>query len=178
MLEYRHFGEVFMGLKADLPYPTMEGIAANACMLRAVSPAYAGREGEMTAILQYVYQSILLGACGEEETAGVLLSIAVTEMHHLQILGTLISKLGAPPVFTACPPYPVGYYSASCVNYAKSPAAMLEADLYGERKAVEEYRKMLGKLSDPRVSAVIERIIEDELVHIKTIENLIAKYRS
>ena len=30
--------------------------------LRALSPAYAGRCGELTAILQYVFQSILLGS--------------------------------------------------------------------------------------------------------------------
>ena len=33
--------------------------------LRALSPAYAGRNGELTAILQYVYQSILLDGCGK-----------------------------------------------------------------------------------------------------------------
>lgn len=155
----------------------MEGIGENSCMLRALSPAYAGREGEMTAILQYVYQAILLGACGEQNASETLLSIAVTEMHHLEILGTLICKLGAPPVFTSCPPYPVGYYSASCVNYVKSPAAMIQADLCGERQAVEGYRKILCKLSDERVSAVIERIIEDELVHIQALERLLCEYR-
>ncbi len=175
MVEYRSFGEVVMELKADMPYPSMDGIQENACMLRAVSPAYAGREGEMTAILQYVYQSVLLGACDKKEWAESLLAIAVNEMHHLEILGTLICKLGAPPIFTACPPYPVGYYSASFVNYVKTPAAMFRADLYGERCAVEGYRSMLCKLSDPHVSAMIERIIADELVHIETLERLLSE---
>ena len=80
--------------------------------LRALSPAYAGRNGELTAILQYVYQSILLDGCGKTNEAKQLVRIAVDEMHHLEKIGSLFVKLGVPPVFTACPPYPVAYYSA------------------------------------------------------------------
>lgn len=159
-----------MGLKADLPYPDTSGIEEDLRALRTVSPAYAGREGELTATLQYVYQSVLLGACGQKELSRLLLDIAVTEMHHVEILGTLITRLGAPPVFTACPPYPVGFYSASCVNYARDVRAMLAADLCGERAAVAAYRRMLSSLVNEEVRAVIARIVEDENVHICALE--------
>ncbi len=135
--------------------------------LRIVSPAYAGRDGELTAVLQYVYQSVLLGGCGQTELAALVASIAKEEMHHLQILGTLIVKLGAPPVFTACPPYPVSYYSASCVNYAKSPRAILAADIAAERAAIAEYDRMLGCLDDAPVAAVIAHIRADEAEHLR-----------
>lgn len=159
-----------MGLKADLPYPSLEGITNDCRALRVVSPAYAGREGELTATLQYVYQSILLGEKGYGDLSRLLLDIAVTEMHHIELLGSMITRLGAPPVFTACPPYPVGFYSASCVNYAKSPEAMLSADIRGERAAIECYESMLCALCNERVCAVISRIIEDEKVHLRTLE--------
>ena len=161
-----------MGLKADLPYPTLDGITEDYRALRIVSPAYAGREGELTATLQYVYQSILLGANGLQKESRLLLDIAVTEMHHVEILGTLITKLGAPPVFTSCPPYPVGYYCASYVNYVKNPLGMIGADIIGEKAAIAEYERILRGLCNSQVSAVIERIIEDEKVHVTALEKM------
>ena len=167
-----------MGLKADLPYPSLEGIQEDYRTLRIVSPAYAGREGELTATLQYVYQSVYLGARGKEELSRLLIEIAVTEMHHIQILGSLITRLGAPPVFTACPPYPVGFYSASCVNYAKSPEAMLTADIRGERNAIAEYESMLRSLQNAQVREIISRIVEDEKIHVSELERALKELKA
>ena len=149
----------------------LNAVKENVRALRVVSPAYAGRDGELTAILQYVYQSILLGGSGEKELSALLLSIAVEEMRHLQILGTLIVKLGAPPVFTACPPYPVSYYSASCVNYAKSPRAMLAADISAERTAISEYERMIACLGNEPAAAVLARIRDDEEEHLRRLRD-------
>ena len=156
---------------------TMESVGQDYASLRIVSPAYAGREGELTAVLQYVYQSVLLGQGGEEEDAKEVHKIAVQEMRHLQILGTLICRLGASPVFTACPPYPVGYYSASCVSYVRQPAAMFEADCRAERAAIDGYTRMLAKLKNPAVSEIIEGIRAQECEHLRIFEALAARYR-
>ena len=138
--------------------------------LRIVSPAYAGRDGELTAVLQYVYQAILLGECGMKELSQELYHIAYDEMHHLQILGTLITKLGAPPVFTACPPYPVSYYSASCVSYVRGAQEMLAADIRAEKCAIASYCRMLELLENPAVSEVISALLEDERRHLEIFE--------
>ena len=116
--------------------------------------------------MQYVYQSIILGQLGKAEMSKKLLSIAVNEMHHLELLGTAITRLGAPPAFTACLPYPVGYYSASSVNYAKSPQEMIEADIAAETNAIADYHKILARISNENLIALIERIIEDEELHL------------
>lgn len=166
-----------MGLKADAEYPTLEEIKEDYAALRVISPAYAGREGELTAVLQYVYQSIVLSAIGESETSRLLMSIAVTEMHHLEILGTLVAKLGAIPAFVKCPPYPVGYYSASNVNYVKFPEGMLTADLIGEKNAIAGYEAMCCRLANEKVKQVILRIIEDEKVHVAALEAALKKFR-
>ncbi|MDE6059268.1 MAG: manganese catalase family protein [Clostridia bacterium] len=166
-----------MGLKFDAPYPSLDGITEDYQTLRLISPAYAGREGELTATLQYVYQSVFLGANGMQKESKLLLDIAVTEMHHIQILGTLITKLGAPPVFTSCPPYPVGFYSASYVNYVKNPLGMIGADIIAERGAIAEYHRILGSLNNQKVYDVIERIIEDEKVHVAALEKLFGELK-
>ena len=147
-------------------------IETDCAALRVVSPAYAGKCGELTAILQYVYQSVLLSARGEEREAAAIRRIAADEMRHLEILGTLICRLGAPPVFTACPPYPVSYYSASCVNYSKCTGEMLEADIQAERAAIAEYEHILENLSAGPAACVIAGILEDEREHLRLLEAL------
>ena len=149
---------------------TVGNVGEDIRALRIVSPAYAGRDGELTAVLQYVYQSILLGECGCKELSCDLMHIAFDEMHHLQILGTLITKLGAPPVFTACPPYPVSYYSASCVCYVRAPREMIAADIRAEKSAIACYCRMLELLDNPAVRQVISAILCDERRHLKTLE--------
>lgn len=161
-----------MEFKAEKDYPSLDGITEDYKTLRAVSPAYAGAKGELTAVLQYVYQSILSEGLGKTEMSKKLLGIAVNEMHHLELLGTAILRLGAPPAFTACLPYPVGYYSASNVNYAKTPCEMIEADITAEREAIADYRRIAACVSNEPLIRLIERIIEDEEMHLSAFESM------
>ena len=141
-------------------------------IIRALSPAYAGRDGELTAILQYVYQGILLDGCGKGEEAKKLLHIAVEEMRHLEMIGALLVKFGVPPVFTACPPYPVGYYSASNVDYVKPYPQMLAADIAAEQEAIACYTRALEAISDPEMRAVIEKIRGEEERHLAILKEM------
>ncbi len=145
-------------------------IVKNSNVLKLVAPAYAGRNGALTAALQYTYQVILLG--GEHAEEGKRLEkIAAAKLLELQKLGTLIQKLGADPVLTACPPYPVSYYSASCVDYVKSLPAMLEADLRLERAAAERYARILPAL-DGRTAAAVFALKEGCEENIRALEDL------
>ena len=158
--------------KSEKEYPSLDGIKEDYKTLRIISPAYAGGRGELTAVLQYVYQSILLGRLGKKDMSKTILGIAINEMHHLELLGTAITMLGAPPAFTACLPYPIGYYSASNVNYAKTPCEMIEADIIAESNAIEDYRKILTRISNEALTLLIERIIEDEELHLAAFKSM------
>ncbi len=158
-------------------YPNLDAVTCDAKELRLVSPTYAGRTGELTAILQYVYQSVLLAERGDEERAKKIERIAVQEMLHLEVLGKLICKLGAPPVFTACPPYPVGYYSASSVNYARRIEEMLDGDIRAEKGAIEGYTHIIQSTRSPVVRVLIEQIREEEREHLLIFEQLRAELR-
>ena len=74
-----------MQIKAEKEYPSLDGITEDYKTLRVISPAYAGGRGELTAVLQYVYQSILLERFGKKEMGKTVLSIAINEMHHLEL---------------------------------------------------------------------------------------------
>ncbi len=153
---------------------SMDGITEDHASLRIISPAYAGRTSELTAILQYVYQSVILAEHDRVEESKILSRISKDEMHHLQILGTLITKLGAPPTFTSCPPYPVGFYSANAVNYSREIKKMITADICGEREAIAQYRQMIERLNNRQVIAVIEHIIGEEEEHLALLDGIAA----
>lgn len=160
---------------AEQKYPSLEEIGEDYGTLRLLAPAYAGRDGELTAVLQYVYQSVIFSEAGKGDFAHTLVEIAVNEMHHLELLATMIAKLGAPPVYTVCPPYPVGYYSAACVNYTRNPRQMLCADICAEENAVSFYENILCRLRNAPVAAVITQILEEEKEHLKTFNELLLK---
>ncbi len=164
-----------MEIKVEMPYPPLDGLKEDHRSLRILSPAYAGKEGELTAVLQYVYQSLTFEKLGMPERGKTLLGIAVNEMHHLELLGTAIANLGAPPVFTAFPPYPVGYYSASNVNYCKNPKNMIAADIRAETRAIADYKKMISRLCNEPLVALLERIIKDEEYHLTVFEKIKAE---
>ncbi len=130
--------------------------------LRLITPAYAGRGGVLTAVLQYTYQAIALS--GEE--AALFERIAAEKLRHLHILGALVRDLGANPVFTACPPYPVSYFSASGVDYAKSLPAMLDADIRLERASLERYAHILEAVENPHAARVVSLVREECMLHL------------
>ena len=144
----------------------LESVGEDTKTLRIVTKAYAGREGELTSVLRYVYQSVVLGQRGETELSHLLQRIAADEMRHLQIIGSLITRLGAPPIFAACPPYPVGFYSASCVNYARETEEMLAADIAAEENSVKTYAAMLETMENPAAAEVILAVMEEEREHL------------
>lgn len=164
-------------LSASKPYPSAEGISPDAYSLRIISPAYASPTGELNAILQYIYHSFYFEKYGFHDIAETLKSIAVAEMRHLDLLGETILALGAPPVFCRFPYYGFDYYSTKYVAYSRSLKFMLEDDLLGERQAARDYCRMENALKNSAVKEIVSRIREDELLHIKTLENILKDFK-
>lgn len=163
-------------IQVNQPYPTTDGISADALSLRIVSPAYASPESELNAILQYIYHSLNFEKCGYQEIADTLVGIAITEMRHLDILGGLILVLGAQPVFAQFPASCFNFYSAKYVAYSRSLKNMLEDDIIGEKHAIAGYERMLRCLKNEQVKAIIARILEDEKLHLEVLENILSKF--
>ncbi len=161
----------------DLPYPTTEDVCADAYSLRIISPAYASPESELNAILQYIYHSFNFERKGYKEIADSLVGIALTEMHHLDILGSLILALGAPPVYAQYPATGFNFYSAKYVAYSRTLENMLEDDIIGERHAIAGYEKMLKCLKNEQVKAIVARIVLDEKLHLQTLETILKNFK-
>lgn len=159
-------------LQADSPYPSTKDITEDAFSLRIISPAYASARSELNTILQYLYHSYFFEKCKKDKIFETVMSISVCEMQHLRLLGKTITALGAAPVYTQYPPDLFSFYSSKYVSYSRSLKNMLEDDIIGEKQAISGYEKMLIRLKNEGVRAIISRILEDERLHLSALENL------
>lgn len=159
------------------PFPSTKDISADAYSLRLISPAYASSTGELNAILQYIYHSFFFERCGYKDVAEKLVSIAVAEMLHLELLGKTILALGAPPVYCRYPNSGFNFYSTKYVAYSRSLKFMLEDDILGERQAISDYDNMLKKLHSRQIKEIVSRIRSDEILHLQTLQNILSDFK-
>lgn len=153
--------------RAPQPYPEIKIEIESMPEVRLLMPAYAGKESETTAIMGYIYQHYVL-APEFEEISNVLEKIAITEMTHHDMLGTMIVQLGGTPIIGGN----YNYWNGSYVNYTKNPLTIINNDILDEKKAIADYQNIIRKSKYENVKQVIARIILDEEVHIKTLEKL------
>lgn len=159
----------------DLPYPNIDDVAVDKKSAAIISPSFSGGHGELNATLQYVYHHFNFSEQKDGENAEILMSIAVAEMKHLELLGELLIRLGVDPIYTRFPPYKNDFYTAAGVSYSKTPQKMLLDDVTAEMLAIKDYSKMLLELENEKVAAVIKRIILDEELHLKVLKERFVK---
>ncbi len=158
-------------LIADAPYPSLDGLSNDPLSARILSTAYATPSGELNAVLQYIYHSFNFAAEGDATRAELLKSIAIAEMIHIDLLGTAMINLGTQPVYSCFPPAKYNFYSTKFVAYSRSLRNMIEDDIMGEKHAIYGYERMLPHLKNKTLIELIERIIEDEKLHVEALKN-------
>lgn len=159
-------------LTVSFDFPTLDDVSKDAYSLRIISPAYASRLSELNTTLQYIYHYFFFERAGDREAATLIMRIALCEMIHLELLGKAVLRLGAAPVYTSFPPDCFSFYSTKYVSYSGSLKNMIEDDIIGERLAISGYEKMLTRLKNPAVKSLIERVLQDEKLHLSELEKL------
>ena len=162
-------------LKVDLPYPVIEP-CCDFTSAKIIYPAYSGLKGELTATLSYTYHHLFFEKENDRETAELIKSIALCEMEHYNLLGKALISLGVNPLLLDKPSYLGEYYNASCVFTSHTAKKMLIDDISGELLAIDDYSKMLCRLKNEEVSALISRIRTDEELHVCALKNALNKY--
>jgi len=163
-------------LVCDLPYPSIDILTKDIRSGNIISFAYATLRGEITATLQYTYHHFFLTDKNADD-AETLMSIAIAEMKHIDILGESMIKLGVKPRYVQYPNSDE-FYNTSIISQATTPQKMLMDDIQGEMNAIADYQKMLFILKNEQVEAIIQRIILDEQLHLETLKNMLLKYTS
>ena len=158
-------------LIAEGAYPSLKDLQCDAYSARILSSAYATSAGELNASLQYIYHSINFSCKNDDKRAELLKSIAIAEMIHLNLLGEALIRLGAPPVYSYCPPAHYNFYSTKFVAYSRSLRNMIEDDVMGEKYAIYNYERMLPRLKNDTLRTLICRILEDENLHVEALKS-------
>ncbi|MEG2203874.1 MAG: ferritin-like domain-containing protein [Oscillospiraceae bacterium] len=152
-----------------LPYPPARACKPCERTARIISSAYAGCLSELSAAMQYFYQSLFFAPC-YPEAAKTLGCISRCEMRHIRLLGELLVSLGCPPKYRATTPQNAsGWWNASpsFVHYDTRLESALLDNLSGEMKAIEFYRRAIQQIDDDGVCLLLRRIILDEEHHIE-----------
>ncbi len=163
-------------LTVNLAYPTIENVKEDKKTAYALSGVYSGTHGELSAILQYFYHFLHFKRLNDNNSAQIIMSIALAEMHHLEILGLLIMRLGLDPVFCTANTFCAEYYSAKNIRYSKTPKKMLLDDITAESIAITEYEKLIKDIENEEVGAVLTRIILDEQLHMQALKECFNSY--
>ena len=154
------------------PYPKAESMTKNKELSDRLTALASGKDGELTATVQYTYQHIALPP-KFAYAADVLECISITEMKHFELLCKLIVSLGGDCRAAVCDRGRYVYWNAVCVDYSQNLAKMIRDDIRGEKKAISAYNSFLSRSNDSKVNALIKRIICDEEHHLGLLYSLL-----
>ena len=160
--------EEILNSKRNIPYPKLMNIRQNINYTKLLYKSYSSADGELTAVLQYIYEHIELKRY--ENFSKILLSIAIEEMYHLELIGELIKKLGGKPYFMdkEC-----NMWSANNIKYNfRNVYSMLEYNIESEKKAIKEYEEAIKHTQNKSIQQLLERIILDEKTHLEIFNRL------
>lgn len=160
--------------EVNLPYPSLDGIIPNESDLRMIIEDYSGLVSEFSAISQYFYHHLYANIEEYKNIGETLMNISMVEMKHLGILGELILKLGGDPkLIINLKDDSTNYWSGNIIDYSKEVKRMLLADIRLEELTINNYKRHSKLASQSSVSEVLNRIILDEIIHLKILYNLL-----
>jgi bacterioferritin len=120
---------------------------------------------EMSAVQQYLAQSVLARLWGDEELARKLRSEAVEELGHAERLMEQLIAFGVAPSCGNLPPSRLG----------RSADELLAADRQLEVDAVRLYQDAAAharRMRDSGSASLLEGILAEELAHVQDIDSL------
>lgn len=157
--------------KSAKPYPEAMVEGENLRYAKLLMDAYAdGGKAEMTAISQYLHHHLTIQ---NKEIANTEFCIALVEMKHLMLLGHLIEMLGGNPKYRRANK---AWWNGGEVDYGDSAELKLKLDIASEKAAIEGYKTLISEIQDRHIVEVLQRILEDEIVHVNIFESLYTKY--
>ncbi|MFR8103651.1 MAG: manganese catalase family protein [Clostridia bacterium] len=165
-MEYIKLKEMLEANK-QLPFPKLQNIKKSTNYAKMLYEDFAGNLGELSAITQYVYEHIQIE---NQDISRLLLQIAIQEMKHMEVIGSLIKQLGLEPKYVNS----LGEtWSAHNVRYktgTRKETMLYNAEL--EKEAIMGYKKAMMHTRNQSIRATLNRIILDEEIHLKVFQDL------
>ena len=181
----------FSGIRAadEAPYPPVQVERKNRRYAYAMLGNMSGRHSELSTITQYVYNGFVTKGFLEKEDAALIFhEISIVEMHHLSIFGQLACLLGADPRFWSLEQGQWGfsrrfsggsgrmrYWNAGYNFYSTDFLRLLKRAIEGEQQAIRNYQKQCQWIKDEHVRENLQRIIKDEELHVRILNEMYLK---
>ena len=169
--------ELKLPVADNAPYPPIEVQGPSPACARAMLANIGSCGSEMTAVGQYIYNSTVTRQ-RYAKVAEYFHKIAIVEMQHLDTFCQLALLLGTDPRLWSYVNNRVTYWSPGCIPYSRDLPVLLNRAVVEENKAIAEYRRQIGELPDPKIKAILERIILDEEKHVVIFRRLYQEYCS
>jgi len=150
-------------VKSKEPFPEIKDAFNSPRTVSVIKSLMSGKESELTAVLQYFYQSSISKEM-EKEISNILEEISIVEMMHLEKLSHAIVSFGGEPRYENGLGQP---YNVGAVNYSTNLKKILDINIEGEERAIDNYNRAIGMVENKSLKELFERIIEDEKLHIK-----------
>lgn len=155
-------------VKIDKPYPEIINTNEDITTVAVLKNLANGRVGESSAILQYIYQSVIADKT-MQNIAAIFEEIGIVEMIHLDMLMHAISLFGGIPKYDDAQG---NFFNTANLNYTLKLKDMLENNIKAESMAIEGYKQAITKVKNESLKQLFERIIEDEKRHIEIFKRI------
>lgn len=165
---------VYHGYSDPSPYPEIRVLSQNRQYANLLLDSYAGPQGEFSAMSQYFYQRFASG--GSDGFGLMSMRIGIAELHHMEMLAGVILLLGGTLPFHGSIPSNRQFWTARNIHYGKNLCDMLQSSYNGELRAIRNYENSAQRIEDPYVRAIIHRIVIDEQLHARYLQQMIQKH--
>lgn len=170
MIKYEELNQMLVRNK-KVSYPPVPNLYPNKKYANLIYDSFAGEEGELTAITQYIYEHIDLK--DKEDISRILLSIAIEEMRHIDILGEILINLGEKPIFRNSNQ---NQWTAKNVKYKiRDLKDAMKINIASEEAAIRGYRQLMRYTNNMYLRRIYERIILDEMTHLEIFKRILEK---
>lgn len=153
----------------DKPYPKVKLEKKDMSLVPYVRHLYASSEGVLQMFQQYLYQILVLK---NQEFSLILKNMVSCELQHFTMLGEVLLQLGVVPFFGDSIGKQIQYWNSYELYYDQDYKTILEIDLEQKKKAISNYQMFLSIIQDLYLKEIIQRILEDEYLHLEILMKL------
>ena len=151
------------------PYPEIVNAEPNRETVCILKNLFTSRKSELTAVLQYAFQSVIADITNPE-IAEILEEISIVEMMHLDMLMNAIMSFGGIPKYEDANGNP---FNVSNINYSMKLKDMLQTNIKDEQMAIEAYNAAINKVKNESLKQLLGRIVKDEQLHLQIFKQIL-----
>lgn len=155
--------------KAPEQYPKIVNAMPNRADVKQLKMLATGRNGELTAVLTYLYQHYIFKEDYPDITEE-LEQISIIEMDHYGLLSDAIVEFGGDPNLTNGQG---DIWTGRNVNTEKNIKRAILDNIKAEEDAIIDYTRAAKETSNESLAALYLRIAEDEAQHIIILKNIL-----